>query len=363
MANSGADPKTSFARKGRGSSSNPDGRFETYSREACDDGWGSLDGEAEPLQTTLGVDSARSVISRNDSPDVPFEQSINPYRGCEHGCVYCFARPTHGYLGLSAGLDFESRLFYKADAAARLEEELRAPGYRCRPIALGINTDAYQPVERRLGLTREILQVLQAFGQPVSIVTKSALIERDLDILAPMAEAGQAEVMVSITGLDRELSRRLEPRAAAPERRLQALHRLSEAGVPTGVLFAPVIPALNDAAMEWVLEAAASDGARSAGYVVLRLPHEVKELFGEWLQHHEPLKAQRVLAQLRSLHGGRLYEPAFGRRLRGSGPVAEVIAQRFRLACRRLGLDRSSHELDCSGFRVPPRSGDQLQLL
>ncbi|MEJ2059229.1 MAG: PA0069 family radical SAM protein [Gammaproteobacteria bacterium] len=349
-------------RKGRGAVSNPDGRFESRQHQREDDGWTVPEPEEERLRTTLDVDTARRVITRNDSPDVPFSQSVNPYRGCEHGCSYCFARPSHAYLGLSAGLDFETRLFYKPDAAARLREELAKPGYVCDPIALGINTDAYQPVERRTRLTRSLLEVLWEFRHPVSIVTKSALIERDLDIIAPMAQAGLIHVMFSITTLDPGLARRLEPRAATPARRLEAMRRLHEAGVPVGVLFAPLIPALNDAEMESVLEAAAEHGARAGGYVLLRLPHEVAPLFQEWLRHHEPLKAEHVMSLVRQMRGGKDYDARFGARMRGMGVMADLYARRCRVACRRLGLDRGLAPLNRADFRVPASARPQLSL-
>jgi DNA repair photolyase len=348
--------------KGRGAVSNRDGRFERTRREAVDDGWQRDDEDLPPLRTTVEVDTARSVIARNDSPDVPFEQSINPYRGCEHGCVYCFARPTHAYLGLSPGLDFETRLFAKRGAAALLRGELSRPGYRCSPIALGINTDAYQPVERELRVTRELLEVLHETRHPVSIVTKSALVERDLDLLAGMGRDGLAHVAVSITTLDRSLARQMEPRAAAPQRRLETLRRLSEAGVPTVVLVAPVIPVLTDPELESILEAAATSGARSAGYVMLRLPHELTEIFPEWLEAHHPLKASHVLNRLRAMRGGALYDASFGKRMTGEGPYAEIIQRRFRLARQRLGLDRCLPDLRTDLFRPPSPSG-QLPLL
>lgn len=348
-------------RKGRGAIGNPGSRFETRFRVAEDDGW-YREAEPQTLRTTLEVDAARTVISRNASPDVPFEQSVNPYRGCEHGCVYCFARPTHAYLGLSPGLDFETRLFYKPDAPERLAAELSRRGYRCRPIALGINTDAYQPVERRTRLTRRLLEVCADFLQPVSIVTKSALIERDLGVLANMAGQGLVQVMVSVTTLDGVLARSLEPRAAAPARRLRTIAALHEAGVPVGVLCAPVIPALNDAEIESILAAAHEAGARTGGYVVLRLPHELKDVFREWLRHHLPLKADHVMSVLQQMRGGRDYEAGFGTRMRGRGPFADLLAQRFRLACRRQGMDAALPRLDCDRFRVPPRGGDQLSL-
>jgi DNA repair photolyase len=351
------------ARKGRGAISNPDGRFESCTHAQVDDGWGSTEGEEEGrLRTTLTPDKSKSVISSNDSPDVGFRLSINPYRGCEHGCVYCFARPTHSYLGLSPGLDFETKLFYKCDAAELLVKELRKPGYQCSPIALGINTDAYQPVERTLKITRSILQVLQDFKHPVAVVTKSALVERDLDIIARMAEQNLAQVMFSITTLNSNLSRRLEPRTTAPRRRLEAMRRLAKAGVPVGVMAAPVIPILTDPELEAILTASREAGAESAGYVMLRLPHEVKDLFREWLEHHEPLKAHHVMSVIRDLRGGKDYISTFGVRMRGTGPFAELIARRFALACKRLGLNRRWRELDTTVFAAPSQSGAQMAL-
>ncbi len=350
-------------RKGRGTISNPDGRFESRTYRRVDDGWGSADdGEEDRLHTTLTPDKSKSVIASNDSPDVGFKLSINPYRGCEHGCVYCFARPSHAYLGLSPGLDFETRLFYKPDAAYLLAKELGKPSHRCSPIALGINTDAYQPVERKLEITRGILQVLRDFNHPVSIVTKSALVERDLDILAPMAEKNLVQVMFSITTLDPDLSRRLEPRTTAPRRRLDAMRRLCAAGVPVGVMTAPVIPILTDPELETILAVSREAGAESACYVVLRLPHEVKDLFREWLQHHEPLKARHVMSVIRDLRGGKDYESTFGTRMRGTGLFAELIARRFMLACKRLGLNRRWRELDTTAFTRPSGRDAQMAL-
>ena len=352
-------------RKGRGAVSNPDGRFESQTHRVVDDGWRGVDDDilAPPkVRTTLNPDRSRTVLSRNDSPDVDFSLSINPDRGCEHGCVYCFARPSHAYLGLSPGLDFETRLFFKPDAATLLEQELRRPGHRCSPIALGINTDAYQPVERELEISRGILRVLEAFQHPVTIVTKSALVERDLDILAPMAERNLAQVLFSITTLDLDLSRRLEPRTTAPRRRLEAMRRLSAAGVPVGVMTAPVIPVLTDPELETILKSSREAGAESAGYVMLRLPHEVKDLFREWLAHHAPLKANHVMSVIRNLRGGKDYDSAFGTRMRGTGPFADLIARRFALACRRLGFDRHRRSLDTTLFKPPTRGGDQIDL-
>jgi len=348
-------------RRGRGAIGNPDGRFEVYTRIEEFDGWYQHDAQ-ETLRTTLTPDRARAVINRNDSPDVPFELSINPYRGCEHGCVYCYARPTHAYLGLSPGLDFETQLFYKPDTAQLLQNELRKPGYRCSPITLGANTDAYQPAEKGLGITRSILEVLSDFSHPVTIVTKSALVERDLDILTHMADRDLAQVLFSFTTLDSKLSRKLEPRPAAPQRRMQALKRTSEAGVSTGVLVAPVIPGLTDAELERILEVSREAGAEAAGYVVLRLPLEVEELFQEWLEHHEPLKARRVMSLVRQFHGGKAYGSTFGRRMRGTGPFSELLCRRFTLACERLGLNTTHRTLDCGRFVPPTQSGDQLSL-
>jgi DNA repair photolyase len=346
--------------KGRGAPSRPDPRFMEFSREAIDDGW--TEQERLPLRTEVQIDKSRTILTYNKSPDVPFDRSINPYRGCEHGCVYCFARPSHAYLDLSPGLDFESRLFVKPEAGSLLANELAKPGYKPAPIALGVNTDAWQPVERKYGITRELLQVLKEFSHPVSMITKSALIERDIDILAPMAEQGLVQVMISVTTLDRELSRLMEPRAAAPHRRLQTIRTLRAAGIPVGVLFAPVIPMLNDNEMETILAAVAEAGATTAGYVMLRLPHEVKDLFQQWLEQHYPLKAEHVLNRVRDLRGGRLNSTEFGERMTGSGEYANLIEQRFRLACKNKGLSREGGELRCDVFRVPVRAGDQMAL-
>jgi DNA repair photolyase len=348
------------ARKGRGALSNRTGRFEAETKEAFDDGWGGLDELAERVPTTLSIDAAKTVISYNRSPDVPFDRSINPYRGCEHGCAYCFARPSHAYLGLSPGLDFETRLFYKPDAPERLREELRTRCYRPAPIALGINTDAYQPVERKLGLTRRILEVLQETRHPVSIVTKSALIERDLDILAGMAADGLAQIAVSITTLKADLARRLEPRAAAPKRRLQTVERLAAAGIPVSVLVAPLIPVLNDEELEKILAESRKAGAVEAGYVLLRLPRELHDLFSEWLHKHEPLKAERVLHRIFEARGGKAYDSAFGTRMTGSGEYADLLGQRFRLAYKRLGFP-GAPGFNLELFRPPP-SGGQMDL-
>ncbi|HEV7997648.1 MAG TPA: PA0069 family radical SAM protein [Stellaceae bacterium] len=356
-------PGTIAARKGRGAVSNASGRFEAEQRATFDDGWGSADDEPVPLATTLSVDATRTIIARNDSPDIGFDRSINPYRGCEHGCVYCYARPSHAYLGLSPGLDFESRLFYKPQAAALLAAELRKKGYACRPLALGSNTDPYQPVERRVEVTRSILEVLRDFRHPVTIVTKSALIQRDLDILCEMARDRLVMVTVSVTTLDRALARVMEPRAATPGRRLETIAALAAAGVPTGVLSAPMIPALNDSEMEQILDRARAAGATSAGYTLLRLPLELKGLFREWLEAHFPDKATHVLSLVAQAHGGRLYDAAWSKRMTGAGPYADVLRLRFDRACRRLGFDRrTTQPLDASRFRPPPQPGDQLAL-
>jgi DNA repair photolyase len=352
-------------RKGRGASFNPKVRFESTQLDPFDDGWGSLAevrAEAPAPATEVRADASRSVIVRNASPDIPFEQSINPYRGCEHGCIYCYARPSHAYLGLSPGLDFETKIYAKLDAGPLLERELARPGYRCQPIALGSNTDPYQPQERKLGITRAILEVLARCQHPVTIVTKSAAVSRDLDLLAPMAADGLAGVAVSITTLDSALARTLEPRAAAPHRRLEALRAVSAAGVPTTVLVAPIIPGLNDHELEGVLEAAATAGATHAGYVLLRLPHELRELFTAWLKTHAPLRAQHVLTLIRQCRGGRLNDPKFGSRMRGEGAYAELIGRRFALAKRRYGLERARPPLRTDLFQPPVAEHGQLRL-
>jgi len=351
--------------KGRGAVSNRAGRFEPRGAEAADDGWGEAEDPDFPpsrLRTTLSVDAARTVIARNQSPDVPFERSINPYRGCEHGCVYCFARPTHAYYGLSPGLDFESKLFWKPDAPALLAQELSKKSYRAAPIAIGTNTDPYQPVERETQAMRRILEVLAAFNHPVTIVTKSALILRDLDILAPMAERNLIHATLSVTTLDRRLANEMEPRASTPGRRLDAIRGLVEAGVPTGVLVAPIIPGLTCHESEAILKAAADAGATSAGYVMLRLPLEIADLFEEWLEAHAPARKDRVLNHVRAMRGGKLYDSAWGERMTGAGAYAETIRQRFRLARRRLGLDKRAPSLDSSRYERPPLPGDQMAL-
>lgn len=355
----------SLARKGRGAVSNPPVRFEPAQREAFDDGWATLEqsfAELPPLPTSLTEDRAKSALSYNESPDLGFDRSINPYRGCEHGCIYCYARPSHAYLGFSPGLDFETRLMFKPDIAALLEKELRKPGYQPRPIALGANTDPYQPVERQLGLTRAVLEVLDRFCHPVTIVTKSAGVLRDLDMLQRLAARNLVRVCLSITTLDPALARIMEPRAATPVRRLQAIRELTAAGVPTAILAAPMIPAVNDMELEKLLKQGAAAGATSAGYVLLRLPLEIKQLFEEWLARHMPDRAARVLSLIRQTRGGALYDSRFGQRQTGSGPYAELLARRFAVAMRRLGLEKrggGTGALDCSRFAVP---GAQMSL-
>ncbi len=349
-------PPAMLTRRGRGAAVNPPNRFEPTATAPFDDGWSTLDAElAElpPLPTTLTRDASRSVISYNQSPDLGFDRAVNPYRGCEHGCVYCYARPSHAYLGYSPGLDFETRLLFKPDVAELLERELRKPGYVARPLALGSNTDPYQPVERTLKLTRSVLEVLERFGHPVSIVTKSAGVLRDLDILQALARRRLVRVWLSVTTLDAALARRMEPRAAAPQRRLQAVTALKTAGVPVGVLAAPMIPGLNDVELERILQAAAAAGAGTAGYVLLRLPHEIKQIFEDWLERHHPQRARHVLELVRSTRAGALNDSRFGQRMRGTGAYAELLARRFARAARQLGLE-GRMDLDCSAFAPPP---------
>jgi DNA repair photolyase len=349
--------------RGRGSLSNASGRFETEARVLIDDGWTHDDGTPPVLKTEILRDSSRTIITRNSSPDVSFDQSINPYKGCEHGCIYCFARPTHAYLGLSPGADFESRIFVKPNAAELLAHELSAPGYVPKLIAMGTNTDPYQPIERQLRITRSVLEVLRDFRHPVGIVTKSPLILRDMDIVAPMAQMGLARVALSITTLDRALARTMEPRAATPQRRVEALRSLGEVGIPTAVLYAPVIPALNDDEMESILAEARHAGAQGAGYVLLRLPLEIKDLFREWLEANQPGRAKHVMSLIRQMRGGKDYDSQWHSRMKGTGPYAEMIARRFHMATKRLGLNRERMPLALDKFRRPPRVGDQLQLL
>jgi DNA repair photolyase len=342
--------------KGRGATMHIEGRFETESREDVDDGWGTGE-EPPPLRTTVTVEAAKTVIQSNDSPDLPFDQSLNAYRGCEHGCVYCYARPSHAYMNLSPGLDFETRLFAKPEAADLLLAELAKPSYRCSPIALGSNTDPYQPIERDWMLTRRILEVMAECRHPVSIVTKSGLIERDSDLLARLAKDNLVQVFISLTTLDADLARKLEPRAASPGRRLHALGRLNEAGIPCGVMVAPVIPFLTDSELEGILCSAQAHGARSAGYTLLRLPHEVKDLFRDWLSIHYPLKAAHVMSRLRDMRSGRDDDPQFGSRFRGHGHFADLLVQRFQNACGRLSLNVADRSLNTALFRPPSRHG------
>ena len=346
---------------GHGALSNPAGRFETRRTEAWDDGWFQEE-LPDSLPLELMPDRARSVISRNDSPDIPFEQSINPYRGCGNACIYCYSRPSHAYLGLSPGLDFETRLFYKQDAGKLLEQELARPGYLCKPITLGANTDPYQPIERRMRVTREILAVLARCRHPVTVITKGALVLRDIDLLGALARDHLVEVGISITTLDAELKRTLEPQAASPTARLRMVRELTAAGVPTGVLVAPVVPALTDHEMERIVQSAAEAGARWAGYVLLRLPYEVGPLFREWLEAHYPERAAHVLSLIRQMRAGRDNDPRFGYRMRGTGPLAELLRARFHAACRRAGLSTArGTPLDVSLFR-PPGAQRQMTL-
>lgn len=349
--------------KGRGAVSNPAGRFEATRLEAADDGWGGLDELPRRPETRMLADRPRHAITRNASPDVPFDQSINPYQGCEHGCIYCFARPSHAYWNLGAGLDFETQIFHKPGLARLLDRELAAPGYQCKPINLGANTDPYQPAEREHRTTRALLEVLLAHRHPVTIVTKGALILRDADLLAALAARRLCSVAVSLTTLDDDLKRSLEPRAAAPRAHLRVVSELVAAGVPVTVLLAPMIPALNDHELEALLQAAAGAGARHAGFMLLRLPHELGALFEQWLREHYPQRADRVLNLLRDARGGRLNDPRFGRRMRGEGPYAALLAARFQAACRRFGLNEArGPELDCSQFLRDPGAPQQGEL-
>jgi DNA repair photolyase len=348
--------------RGRGARSNASGRFESQAREAFDDGWTAEDTAPAPLRTSLTPERARVIISTNDSPDVGFSRSINPYRGCEHGCIYCYARPAHAYMGLSPGLDFESKLFFKPEAAALLERELSKKGYAPEIIHIGGNTDPYQPEERKLRLTRSIIEVMGRFRHPFSVITKSALIQRDLDLLAPIAAENLVRVAISVTSLDRRLARSMEPRAATPERRIATIKALAGAGVPVTVMFAPSIPGLNDHEMEAVLERAAEAGATGAGYVALRLPLEIAGLFREWLATDHPDRAGKVMSLVRQMRGGKDYDSDWGSRMKGQGPVAELMAQRFKAARRRYGLDAPFGSMDLTRFKVPPKRGDQRDL-
>ena len=348
--------------RGRGARLNMAGRFEKLGRALFDDGWDSLD-DLPPLKTQVFEETAKSIITRNQSPDISFDRSINPYRGCEHGCSYCYARPTHAYMGLSPGLDFESKLFAKTNAAELLRQELSAPGYVPRTMALGSNTDPYQPIERSHRITRQVLEVLSEFGHPVGIVTKSALVTRDIDILKPMAGRGLVKVAISITTLDPRLARAMEPRAATPAKRLMAMEMLAAAGIPTVVMVAPVVPGVNDAEIEAILKMASAAGAREAGYVMLRLPLEVRDIFKDWLEKALPDRAAKVMSLVKSVRDGKESDSTFGRRMTGSGPYAWAIGRRFELACQRLGLNTARLKLATSHFQRPPQPGEQLTLI
>jgi DNA repair photolyase len=348
-------------RRGRGALSNATGRYEPKAHVTFDDGWQSLE-DLPPFATTVTLDATRKIITRNDSPDIGFDRSINPYRGCEHGCVYCFARPTHAYLGLSPGLDFESKLFVKPEAPELLERELSAPGYQPRTIAIGTNTDPYQPIDRRYELMRRILEVLERAGHPVGIVTKSALVLRDVEILARMARRDLVKVALSVTTLDAKLARTMEPRAATPSRRLETLRQLSAAGIPTAVLVAPIIPAINDSEIERILDAAAAAGVQGAGYVILRLPLEVRDLFREWLMANFPDRYRHVFKLIREMRGGKDYDSTWGLRQTGSGPYAWMIGRRFEIACEKLGLNARETNLTTEHFRPPRPPAVQLDL-
>ncbi len=349
-------------RRGRASGINPSGRYEALARHVFDDGWSSLD-DLPAFKTEVQVEKPRAIITRNDSPDISFDRSINPYRGCEHGCVYCFARPTHAYMGLSAGLDFETKLFAKPDAARLLEKELSKEGYQPRTIAIGTNTDPYQPIEKKWRIMREILEMLEAFNHPVGIVTKSALVMRDADILARMAEKGLAKVALSVTTLDAKLSRTMEPRAATPSRRLETLRTLSEAGIPVSAMVAPIVPGLTDHEIERILESVAHAGAKEAGYIVLRLPLEVSPVFKEWLLRHYPDRYRHVMALIRSMRDGKDYDAEWGKRMKGTGPYAWQIGRRFEMAARRLGLNTEKRALRTDLFKAPSGQAEQLMLL
>ncbi|RWF75172.1 MAG: PA0069 family radical SAM protein [Mesorhizobium sp.] len=348
--------------RGRSAGINPSGRFEPVSRHVFDDGWNSLE-ELPPFKTEVQVEKPRTIITRNESPDISFDRSINPYRGCEHGCVYCFARPTHAFMGLSPGLDFESKLFAKPDAARMLDKELSKDGYQPRTIAIGTNTDPYQPIEKQYRIMREILEVLEARGHPVGIVTKSALVTRDIDILSRMAERGLAKVALSVTTLDRMLARTMEPRASTPSKRLEAIRRLSDAGIPTSVMVAPIVPGLTDQEMERILDSAYAAGAREAGYVLLRLPLEVAPIFKDWLLRHYPDRYRHVMSLIRSMRDGKDYDSEWGKRMKGSGPYAWQIGRRFEIAAKRLGLNAERRSLRTDQFVAAAKATEQLMLL
>ena len=349
-------------RRGRGAGINPSGRYEQLSHHVFDDGWNGLE-DLPPFKTQVQVEKPRSIITRNTSPDIGFDRSINPYRGCEHGCIYCFARPSHAYMGLSAGLDFEASLFAKPDAARLLERELAKPGYQPKTIAIGTNTDPYQPIERQWRIMREILEVLDAHDHPVSIVTKSALVMRDVDVLSRMAGKGLAKVALSLTTLDRKLARTMEPRAATPPKRLEAMRALAQAGIPVSVMVAPVIPALNDQEIEHILESAYTAGAREAGYIILRLPLEVAPIFKDWLLRNYPDRYRHVLSLIRSMRDGKDYDAEWGKRMKGTGPYAWQIGRRFEIATKRLGINVEKRRLRSDLFKPPALAGEQLMLL
>ncbi|WP_141246000.1 PA0069 family radical SAM protein [Mesorhizobium sp. WSM3859] len=348
--------------RGRSAGINPSGRFEPVSRHVFDDGWNSLE-ELPPFKTEVQVEKPRTIITRNESPDISFDRSINPYRGCEHGCVYCFARPTHAFMGLSPGLDFESKLFAKPDAARMLDRELSKPGYQPRTIAIGTNTDPYQPIEKQYRIMREILEVLEARGHPVGIVTKSALVTRDIDILSRMAERSLAKVALSVTTMDRMLARTMEPRASTPTKRLEAIRQLSDAGIPASVMVAPIIPGLTDPEMERILDSARAAGAREAGYVILRLPLEVAPIFKDWLLRHYPDRYRHVMSLIRSMRDGKDYDSEWGKRMKGAGPYAWQIGRRFEIAAKRLGLNVERRQLRVDQFVAGSGAGEQLMLL
>jgi DNA repair photolyase len=348
--------------RGRSAGINPSGRFEPVSRHVFDDGWNSLE-ELPPFKTEVQVEKPRAIITRNESPDISFDRSINPYRGCEHGCVYCFARPTHSFMGLSPGLDFESKLFAKPDAARLLDKELSKDGYQPRTIAIGTNTDPYQPIEKQYRIMREILEVLEARGHPVGIVTKSALVTRDIDILSRMAERGLAKVALSVTTLDRMLARTMEPRASTPTKRLEAIRQLSDAGIPASVMVAPIIPGLTDPEMERILDSARAAGAREAGYVILRLPLEVAPIFKDWLLRHYPDRYRHVMSLIRSMRDGKDYDSEWGKRMKGAGPYAWQIGRRFEITAKRLGLNAERRTLRTDQFVAAGKDQEQLMLL
>ncbi|HTV70953.1 MAG TPA: PA0069 family radical SAM protein [Rhizobiaceae bacterium] len=348
--------------RGRSAGINPTGRYEPLTRHVFDDGWSSID-ELPPFKTEVQVERPRTIITRNESPDISFDRSINPYRGCEHGCVYCFARPTHAYMGLSPGLDFESKLFAKPDAAKLLDKELSKDGYKPRTIAIGTNTDPYQPIEKQYRIMREILEVLDARNHPVGIVTKSALVTRDIDILSRMAAKGLAKVALSVTSLDRMIARTMEPRASTPPKRLEAIRQLTDAGIPTSVMVAPIVPGLTDPEIERILDAARAAGAREAGYVILRLPLEVSPIFKDWLLRHYPDRYRHVMSLIRSMRGGKDYDSEWSKRMTGTGPYAWQIGRRFEMAAKRLGLNMERRSLRSDLFVAAKKQGEQLELL